>query len=299
MYKSKVILTGSTGLVGSMIKNTLGDKVELIQITRDKSFQNPFDQRFYFLDLINKSEVDILIKSTRPDFLIHCAAKIPSSLNPDNSELAAYNSKIDENIISAVSKIPCQLIYMSTTSVYGNPVNTLNIDESFPLNSSSFYSAQKIAAEKRIADNLENGLILRINAPYGINMRIETVMNLFIQRAILNQTIFLYGSGSRMQDFTNTRDIAVLISNLINSQKLYSGIYNISYGQPISMLELANKIVRICNSDSLISFAGIEDDQENCKASYSINKAKSILNWEPKISLENGLKELVSSKQIK
>lgn len=294
MNKSKVILTGSTGLVGSMIKNTLGDNVDLIQITRDKSYQNPSNQCVYFLDLINKSEVESLMKRTRPDFVIHCAALIPSILNPDTSELACYNSKIDENIISSLSKFPCQLIYMSTTSVYGNPDNVINIEENFPLNSSSFYSAQKIAAEKQIADNLENGLILRINAPYGKNMRIKTVMNLFIQRALLNEAILLYGTGARMQDFTNTKDIADLINSLINSQNLYNGIYNISYGQPISMFELAKKIIRICNSESKIALSSILDNQENFKASFSINKAKSCLNWEPKISLDNGIKELVS-----
>jgi UDP-glucose 4-epimerase len=292
MARKKVLLTGATGLVGSMIANTLCRFVDLTQISRVINSQNTISNNLPYLDLMNKIEVKSFISRLRPDFVIHCAAQIPSNLNPDSPELAAVNSNIDENIISAIANAKSQLIYMSSTSVYGNPNYELNIDENFPLNPVSYYSAQKIKAEKQISDNIENYLIFRLNAPYGLNMRVETVMNLFIKNAFRNENILLYGSGSRMQDFTNSRDIADFIYNLISIVKRYQGIYNISFGQPLSMFELANKIIKICSSKSVISYLDIVDKQEHYKASFSIDKAKFELNWNPQITLENGIREI-------
>lgn len=294
----KVLLTGSTGLVGSMIQIKLQDSVELYAVGRDGLTDMENQRRFFKLDLRDGNRFKQLLTQLQPDVVVHCAAQIPSKLYPDSAELAAINARIDESVFSGVSERPCKLLYISSTFVYGHPNFELNIDETFPVNESSYYASQKIKSERFITQNFENGLILRLNAPYGLNMRNDTVMTMFIKLALRDEPILLHGSGNRMQDFTNTRDIAELISNLITSEKRQYGIFNISAGMPITMVELANKIIRISGSKSKIINSGRLDEQENYKASYSIDKAKRLLNWKPKITIEDGIKDLILNSQL-
>jgi UDP-glucuronate decarboxylase len=126
-------------------------------------------------------------------------------------------------------------------------------------------------------------------------MRIDTVLTKFIKLALRNESILLHGSGNRMQDFTNTRDIAEMINELILNQNTHHGIFNLSAGMPISMKELANRIIKLTGSNSMVLNSGSIDNQEDYKASYSIDKAKQLLNWNPKISLEMGIRELMNN----
>jgi UDP-glucose 4-epimerase len=295
MNKMKVLLTGSTGLVGSMILLKMQDSVQLYTVGRDKPADIKNEKQYFKIDLRDSAEFNQVVKQILPDVIIHCAAQIPSASHSDSKEVGNLNEQIDSSVFEAVSHTSCKLIYMSSTIVYGLPNFVLNIDESFPVMDSSYYAAQKIEAEQSILQNFDRGLILRLNAPYGLNMRIDTVMTKFIKLALRNEPILLHGSGNRMQDFTNTRDIAGLIHKLIINQYTQYGVFNLSAGMPISMKELATKIVKLTGSSSVVLNSGSLDEQEDYKASYSIDKAKQLLNWNPEVSLEMGIRELMNN----
>lgn len=295
MNRMKVLLTGSTGLVGSMILLKMQDSDELYTVGRDKPADIKNEKRYFKIDLRDSFEFNQVVKQILPDVIIHCAAQIPSASHPDSKELGNINEQIDASVFKAVSQISCKLIYMSSTIVYGLLNFVLNIDESFPVMDSSYYAAQKIDAEQYILQNFDKGLILRLNAPYGLNMRTDTVMTKFIKLALRNEPILLHGSGNRMQDFTNTRDIAGLIHKLIIHQNTQYGVFNVSAGMPISMKELANEIIKLTGSCSVVLNSGSLDEQEDYKASYSIEKAIQLLNWNPEISLEMGIRELMNN----
>lgn len=295
MNRMKVLLTGSTGLVGSMILLKMQDYNELFTVERDKSADIKNEKRCFKIDLRDSIEFNQVVKQLLPDVIIHCAAQIPSASNPDSKELGKINEQIDSSVLKAVSQLSCKLIYMSSTIVYGLPNFVLNIDESFPVMDSSYYASQKIDAEHYILKNFDKALILRLNAPYGLNMRTDTVMTKFIKLALGNEPILLHGSGNRMQDFTNTRDIAGLIHNLIINQNTQCGVFNLSAGMPNSMKDLANQIIKLTGSSSVVLNSGSLDEQEDYKASYSIEKAKQLLNWNPEISLEMGIRELMNN----
>jgi nucleoside-diphosphate-sugar epimerase len=295
MNKMKVLLTGSTGLVGSMIQLKMQGSVDLYSVGRDKPSNNVNGKHYFNIDLRDTFELNNLVKQILPDVIIHCAAQIPSPSYADSIELAKTNERIDASVFQAVSQMTCKLIYMSSTIVYGLPSFVLNIDETFSVTNSSYYAAQKINAEQYILQNFENGLILRLNAPYGLNMRIDTVLTKFIKLALRNEPILLHGSGNRMQDFTNTKDIAGLIHKLIIDCNTEHGVFNLSAGMPISMKELATKIIKVTGSSSIVLNSGSLDEQEDYWASYSIDRAKQLLNWNPEISLEMGIRELMNN----
>jgi nucleoside-diphosphate-sugar epimerase len=278
-----------------MIALRIQNNVDLYLVGRSESNIIKNHNLFFKIDLLDKQRIKELVKKIVPDIIIHCAAQIPTSEIPDTLKLYNLNAQIDDIIFQAIRDTSCKIIYLSGTNVYGYPDFVLNIDESFPLNTSSYYAAQKIEAEQFILQNLSDGLILRLNAPYGLYMRTDTVLTKFIKLALLDLPIEVHGSGTRMQDFTNSRDIAELMYDLIISDNWESGVFNLATEKPISMKELSNLIVNITCSKSVIINSGITDKQENYKASYSVEKSKNILKWNPKITLENGIREIALS----
>lgn len=293
MYK--IVVTGGTGLIGSALVSKLKEDFSVYSIDKkgtDK--KNLFSNVNYLnLDLSSKDCISTL-ESLKPNIIIHCAAIIPGK-NITKESIKKINSKIDENIILLSKKLNSYLIFMSSTIVYGYSNNSFNINEETALKAISSYAEQKIESERLILNMVNRYLILRINAPYGQLRANETVLTIFCQQAIQNKTLQYHGSGTRMQDFTHVNDISSLIYCQLKSESFINGVFNISYGKPISMLNLAELIVKTTESNSEIKASGQIDKQENYKASYSIDKAKTILGWSPKITLQTGIKELLNN----
>lgn len=286
----KIVVTGSSGLVGSQICKTLSSYFDVLGVSRNISGMNSVSSES--LDLTEESFLDFL-KLVEPGVIVHCAAKIPSINTEDDQNLYDYNNKIDSNILTFALRSQTKVIYMSSTSVYGSVNNELDVDEQYCDSiSDSFYSRQKSLAERKIAENLTNYVILRLNAPYG-TLRHDNVMKVFIKSALQDKSIYLYGTGRRMQDFTHVVDIADLVKNIIDNDSWKNATFNISSGHPISMRDLASTIVKLSNSMSEIVMSKSPDVQENFMASFSTLKARQNLKWRPKISLETGINEIL------
>nr|WP_294995033.1 NAD(P)-dependent oxidoreductase [uncultured Sediminibacterium sp.] len=294
MKKRKILITGSSGLVGSAISTVLEHDFDVLNIIR--SLRNVKSDKFmcYELDL-TKHRLSECIKEFKPEYLIHCAARIPTNSFPDSIDLYNHNWCIDQNVFDDnLKKLGIKLIYFSTTSVYGNLLSDTSITEDSQLNYASFYSRQKIEAEQEIQNRFPESWIFRVNAPYGPNYKHKTVLTSFLESSLRSEQLLLYGDGKRMQDFTFTLDIAKLIKNIITSDNKNYGIFNLSTGSPISMKNLADLIITVTSSSSHVGFTGVVDPQENYKANYSIKRAKDLLGWRPETQLKDGILELVN-----
>jgi len=291
MYK--IVVTGGSGLIGAALVSKLKDEFIVYSIDKKKIDNNNLynNVNYFNLNLSSKGCIST-IESLKPDIIIHCAAIIPGN-NINNESIREINSRIDENIFLISSRLNCYLIFMSSTIVYGYSNNTFNINEDRALKAISSYAEQKIESEILIMNKVNKFLILRINAPYGQSKPNKTVLTIFCQQAIQNKTLFYHGTGSRMQDFTHINDITDLIYSQLKSDSFINGVFNISSGKPISMMNLAKLIVHTCESNSEIKSSGLIDLQEEYKADYSIEKAKIQLGWKPKITLKIGISELI------
>jgi len=291
----KILVTGASGLIGNAIVEKLAGSFEVFCLYRNLSLnQTSQNVTYIYFDLINKESI-AKIKDIKPEIIIHCAALVPSQSSPNDESLYRTNTLIDSNIITAAKELNSYLVYMSSTIVYGYKDNNYNITEGQLVTKNSPYAKQKIESEILICQKINKYIILRISAPYGYNMKSKTVLTIFIDKALKGETLKFHGSGSRMQDFTNTYDIAQFIYEIIKENKLFNGVYNISAGKPICMKDLAQLVVKTTRSKSKIEPSGQPDEQENYKASYSIEKAKNILGWNSKIILEKGILNLVQS----
>jgi nucleoside-diphosphate-sugar epimerase len=284
----RVLVTGSTGLVGSEICNILSYSNEVIGLSRNLVNNIGNARNTLNIDL-TKSNSSTKIVNLNPEIIIHAAAQIPSDKIGDSRLLALNNQNIDDNVFNAVAKTNAWLIYISGTNVYGNTNSELKRDENSQLDYTSDYASQKISSETKITNNISNSLILRLSAPYGEFMKKNTVLNKFVNQAKNNQVIQYHGTGNRTQDFIHVADVAILIRDLIDQNNLVSGIFNIASGESITMKALAAIVKEVLMSKSVISSSGLSDPQEDFRACYSIEKAKQQLSWMPTITLSDGL----------
>ena len=289
-----LILTGCNGLIGSQIRYDLQD-LNLPYLATSLNPSSYENEDILSLNLTDPDAFKDLI-DVSPDCIVHCAALLPSD-KISHDEAKKTNELIDSNIIKACTESNAHLIYMSGTTVYGLQLEHLVTEDCSYGSDLPPYILQKSESEILIQESLSSSLILRVSAPYGPNQRSKTVLQQFIKKAFRNEDLYYYGTGGRMQDFTHVKDISnVVLSSL--AEKI-SGVFNISYGCPISMKSLGELVIsKVPGCKSQLIPANVSDPQENHKALFDISKAKSGLNWNPKIDISSGIAECLISYQL-
>ena len=192
-----------------------------------------------------------------------------------------------------------KIILASSSEVYGEPLKT-PIEESDPAIPITSYGVSKIAAEEYVkAYAISFGLkytILRFFNAYGPGQSKDFVIPEFVNNASQNNPILIHGSGSQVRSFCHIGDISRGVSSSI--EKGDNEIINIgNANEPITISELAKKVVNITNSKSSIQFVPFADSNRRRQREItnripSIKKAEGILSYRPEISLNDGIRML-------
>ncbi len=283
-----ILVTGAGGLIGKAVCLFLYNNGFNFMAVYHKEPEQKVLWAYIVLDLAttklrNIHEIDIII---------HCAALIPSIEN-SFERCFEINTKINKNIYEfAQTNSIKKLIFISSTNVYD--MTTQVIDEGSPLCITNLYAQEKINAEKMFFTlNNTEVICLRVNAPYHFSTKYNTVLKIFIENACKNIDLVYHGSGERRQDFIHVNDLATIIVKVLLSN--YTGIYNVAHGKPITMKELGTKIIELTPScKSSLQSSSQADSQENNKANFDISKLKKDFDWQPSVTLENGIKEWIS-----
>lgn len=186
-----------------------------------------------------------------------------------------------------------KIINASSSSVYGK-VHHLPFDEDHPKNPVSPYGVSKLLAEHycRVFDELYNlkSVSLRYFTVYGPRMRPDLAISIFTRRALKNEAITIFGDGTKTRDFTYIDDI--VNANLLATTR-GSGAYNIGGGHRVSILDLAETIIRLSGSRSQINYSDqVKGDAEDTFA--DTKKAEKELEWRSEVQLQDGLKRYIS-----
>lgn len=305
--KKTVLVTGARGFIGThTCMNLAAAGLTVIRMAHLKP-QNAFSatggSSCYIDSSANLSEPDAIERALIaaglecPDALVHLAARRPSAFVGKEADSAAeVNRVIDEGVFRFCSRFKIQTIYSSGTSVYGLGGGVLKVENS-PANPIGAYAQGKLMGEelggKLLQDHNISFTALRISAPYGPFQQTNTVIRIFVGRALQNLPLLYDGSGSRMQDFTFAMDIADAILLAVRSGR--GGTYNIATGRAISMKQLA-ELVRdsIPGCKSEIGPSGKEDPQEGATALFSVDKARLELGWRAETRIEAGVGKCVA-----
>ena len=204
------------------------------------------------------------------------------------------------NMLGLAKRLGAKFLLASTSEVYGDPkehpqsetyrgsVNTTGIR--------SCYDEGKRVAETLCSDYQRiHGVdirIMRIFNTYGPNMRYDDgrVVSNFIVQALKNEKITLYGDGQQTRSFCYVDDLINGMMLLMESD--YKKPINIGNPKEFSIKELAYLIKDLINPNLEFEFKALPED-DPLQRQPSIELAKEILNWEPKINIEDGLKRTV------
>lgn len=297
LKNNQILVTGATGFIGKFLMTELakagyqvtGIDLKAGQIGRVKIFS---------VNLLKKKQLDQFFQKHQFDIIVHLAARVPKSDDDQSQKLSLLeNTTSALNMLEAFKISKAQkFIYASGVSVIGTPKSNMPVSESSPAGPESLYVAGKyfgeVLAEAYRKETGKNIVSLRISAPYGPGQNQNDVIPLFIQRALSNKDIPIYGSGKRSQDFIYIGDVTRAILAAIKHN--LSGIYNIGSGQSTSTIALAKIILKnVPETKSKIIFADQKDPQENYRLKMNINRAKKELKFSPQVMIEEGIKKYI------
>ncbi len=207
------------------------------------------------------------------------------------------------NMLGLAKRVKAKILQASTSEVYGDP-EVHPQPESYwgkvnPVGVRSCYDEGKRCAETLFFDYWRQHAlrikVVRIFNTYGPRMHPNDgrVVSNFIVQALKGQDITIYGDGSQTRSFCYVDDLLEAMVRTMNTGDEFTGPVNIGNPGEFSMLELANSVLRLTGSQSKISFKPLPADDPK-QRQPDIRLAKKVLDWEPVVTLEEGLKETIS-----
>jgi len=202
------------------------------------------------------------------------------------------------NMLGLAKRLNIKIMQASTSEVYGDPSISPQTESYWgnvnPIGIRACYDEGKRVAETIMFDyQRQYGTkikVARIFNTYGPRMSLDDgrVVTNFVGQALRNQPITIYGDGMQTRSFCFVDDLINGLSALFDSSDDVTGPINIGNPREFTMVELANLVVKMTNSNSKIEFVALpQDDPRQRKPDISV--AKSVLGWEPKVDLESGL----------
>ncbi|HXV66522.1 MAG TPA: SDR family NAD(P)-dependent oxidoreductase [Nitrosopumilaceae archaeon] len=296
----KFIVTGGAGFIGSHLTKTLikkGHNVTVIDSLRRGSLENlkEIENKINFqkIDLLEYDEMKKVAKNI--DGIFHQAAlgSVPQSFK-EPEEYHRVNAVGTENILKLAKEFDFKVVYASSSSVYGNQ-NKFPIKEGAEKKPLNPYGQSKLEAELFAVKYSKLGVKvigLRYFNVFGIgqNPNYAGVIPNFIARLRQHKPPIIYGDGNQLRNFTFVDDV-VEANVLALESKIEHAFINIATGKMTSVKELAEIMIGLAG----LSIKPIYDNPRKGdieKSQADISLAKNLINWEPKTSLEDGLKKI-------
>ena len=301
----RILITGGAGFLGSHLCDRLVDEGHEVLcldnfFTGSRRNVSHLVGRLNF-ELIRHDLVQPIFLEVDEIYNLACpASPIHYQYNPVKTVKTSVMGAI--NMLGLAKRVKAKILQASTSEVYGNPtvhpqkedywgnVNTIGLR--------SCYDEGKRCAETLFFDyhrqNKVNIRVARIFNTYGPRMYPNDgrVVSNFIIQALQNKPITVYGDGHQTRSFCYVDDLIEGLISFMNTPDEVTGPINLGSPAELSILELAQKVVELTNSKSEIHFEPLPHEDPR-QRQPDITLARQILRWEPKVPLEQGLKQTI------
>ena len=301
MIRKKILVTGGAGFVGShLCQRLLNEGNEVFCM--DNFFTG---QKESILDLMGNPFFELIRHDVVNPYLIEVdqiynlacpASPVHYQYNPIKTIKTSVMGAI--NMLGLAKRINAKILQASTSEVYGNPLVHPQPESYWgnvnPIGERSCYDEGKRAAETLFSDyHKQNNVkikIVRIFNTYGPKMHPNDgrVVSNFIVQALKNQNITVYGEGKQTRSFQYVDDLVEGMIKMMASPTNFTGPVNLGNPHEFTILELANKVIKLVGSKSKIIYEPLPPDDPMMRKP-DISLAKKELDWFPKVSLDEGL----------
>ncbi len=308
----KCIVIGGAGLIGIYVVNQLIKKKYHVtvydlaqQINQNRKFLN---KKAILIkgSILNKKLLSKAISGNK--FVFHLAAMLGVKNTEDNKlDCLEINCVGTKNVLEQCVRYKVKkVIFASSSEVYGEPDKN-PIDEKVTTKGKTIYGITKMVGEEYCKSFYQkyklNYTILRYFNTYGIFQKKQFVLSKFVDNAIKNHPLVINGNGMQKRSYIYASDTAEATVKACFSAKTNQKIFNLgnSY-EPVNLLDLTKKISKILNKKLKIKMNTRFDNKSDRNKEREIffrfcssSKLEKTLNWRPKISLEKGIRLILSS----
>lgn len=304
---AKILVTGGAGFIGSAIIKHMVEKGHEV-VAYDLVKCNVDGAKSHIGSILDMNELGIAMRGC--DYVVHLAAML-GVRRTEIKRMACLNINIQGTINvleNCVKEKVKKVLFSSSSEVYGEQIK-IPITEENPVNPKSIYAVTKLAGEEYLqAYKQVYGLdysIVRFFNVYGPGQVAEFVMPRFIKAVSEGLSPTIYGTGEQARAFCYVEDAARGAALALFSDKASGEVFNIGNDQAtISMKELAESVIKISGKNIELKFVDMgqsdrEEGREILKRVPSIEKARSVLGYEPSVSVEEGIRKVMANGEIK
>ncbi|WP_078430393.1 dTDP-glucose 4,6-dehydratase [Alkalihalobacterium alkalinitrilicum] len=303
----KILVTGGAGFIGRWVVKQLLKDGHQIWVLDDLSNGrqeniNEFMKHKNFMKFIKGDIKDIpllekLFFNNGYDLCYHLGASINVQDSIDDPISTFNNDTIGTfQVLEQCRKHHVKIVFMSTCMVYDRATNPDGIKETDPIKPASPYAGAKISAENMVlsyfyAYDLPAVIIRPFNTygPFQKTGGEGGVVAIFLKNKLDGKPLYIYGDGTQTRDLLYVEDCARFVVQSGYSNSVNGEIVNAGLGRDISINDLAKLTVK--DESRIQHVEHIHPQSEIQKLLCNYEKAKRLFDWEPKISLEEGIKK--------
>jgi len=302
----RILITGGAGFLGShLCRRLLNEGHEILCVDNfytgrrsniSELLSNPrFEVLRHDISFPLYVEVDDIYNLACP------ASPIHYQFDPVQTTKTSVHGSI--NMLGLAKRIKAKIFQASTSEVYGDPTVHPQPESYWgnvnPIGFRSCYDEGKRCAETLFFDYYRQHKlkikVARIFNTYGPKMHPNDgrVVSNFILQALRGEDVTVYGDGNQTRSFCYVDDMIEGFIKLMDSPDDFTGPVNLGNPSEFSILELAHKVIELTNSKSKIVFNPLPED-DPVQRQPDITLAGKVLNWQPKVKLEDGIKETIT-----
>jgi len=302
----KFLVTGGAGFIGFHLCKKLSQLTDNLTIYDNLSsgkMENVRDvpqAKFVKGDILDTKKLFGLEKT---DLIYHLAAQVVVPYSMENPlEDFETNAKGTLCVLEKARKDDAKLVFASSAAIYGNPTQ-LPTSEDYGFHPFSCYGLSKVGGEQYCQMYHEQyGLdivITRFANVYGL--RCHGVIHDFLDKLAKNPNkLEIIGTGQQSRDFVHVSDVVDLLVTVGSLESANGKTYNVGLGKTTKIIDLAKMILQILNLQdrTVVTTTGVSWQGDIHTIWFNNEKAKKELNWNPKVTLEDSIKEVIADRKI-
>lgn len=300
-----VLITGGAGFIGSSLAERLAQHADNYVVVLDNLLSGyvanvPQTRNIRFIkgDANDYNTLSAIMHRYHFEYVFHYAALVGVQRTLSRPKDVLQDIKGIENILElSKNSGVIRVFYSSSSEVYGEPVVLPQHEETTPLNSRLPYAVVKNVGECYFRSyQQEHGLdytIFRFFNTYGPKQSTDFVISKFLEAAMADRDITLYGDGQQTRTFCYITDNLDFTESVLKDKLFINDVVNVGNDVQYTIRNLAELVVKVTGSASAITYLPALPEGDMTRRQPDTQKMKSVLNREY-ISLEQGLQEILT-----